>query len=121
MLCVSVVQQADWIALLHLLQFHPMAGSTTPLATPEVTEEHGTGTGDGTEARVIVHNCDCHTYQQVIQLFCSFIPGMTPAKAFELAYKIDHDGQAVVYTGEWKEAETIAKKLADGGLRVAVQ
>ncbi len=93
----------------------------TPLSTPDTTEDLSTGLGDGTEARVIVHNCDCHTYQQVIQLFCAVIPGMTPAKAFELAYKIDHDGQAIVYTGEWKEAEIIAKKIADGGLRVVVQ
>jgi ATP-dependent Clp protease adaptor protein ClpS len=46
---------------------------------------------------------------------------MTPTKAFELAYKIDHEGQAVVFTGEWKEAEAIAKKIAEAGLRVVVQ
>ena len=98
-----------------------MAESPTPVATPLTTEAPSTGTGDGLEARVVVYNCDCHTYQQVIALFCQFIPGMNPSKAFELAWKIDHQGEAVVYEGTWKQAEEIAGKLAGGGLRVAVQ
>lgn len=98
-----------------------MTESGSTLATPETAEEQTTGTGEGFEARVIVYNCNCHTYQQVIQLFCEAIPGMTPAKAFELAWKIDHQGSAVVYEGEHKKAEKIAKQLAGGGLRVAVQ
>jgi ATP-dependent Clp protease adaptor protein ClpS len=98
-----------------------MPSPSTPLATPETIENSSTGSSNETEARVVVYNCDCHTYQQVIQIFCATIPGMTPKKAFELAYKIDHEGQAVVFTGEWKEAEVIAKKIAEGGLRVVVQ
>lgn len=94
---------------------------STPLVNPETIEHVATGSSNKTEARVIVYNCDCHTYQQVIQIFCSVIPGMTPTKAFELAYRIDHEGQAVVFTGEWKEAEAIAKKIGEGGLRVVVQ
>jgi ATP-dependent Clp protease adaptor protein ClpS len=91
------------------------------LATPETIEDLTTGTGDGLEARVVVYNCNCHTYQQVIQLFCEAIPGMNPTKAFDLAWKIDHEGSAVVYQGEWKTAEGISKHLAGGGLRVTVQ
>ncbi|HEY5627709.1 MAG TPA: ATP-dependent Clp protease adaptor ClpS [Nitrospira sp.] len=98
-----------------------MAESPTPVATPLVTETPSTGTGDGLEARVVVYNCECHTYQQVISLFCQCIPGMNPSRAFELAWKIDHQGEAVVFEGSWKEAEEIAGKLASGGLRVAVQ
>lgn len=98
-----------------------MPDAPTPVAIPEAIEEQSTGVGDGLEARVIVYNCSCHTYQQVIQLFCEAIPGMTPAKAFELAWRIDHEGSAMVYQGEWKTAEGIAKHLAGGGLRVALQ
>ncbi len=88
----------------------------------EVTEEEtGTGTGLDFEAEIIVHNCDCHTYQQVIELFCRHIPGMTPAKAFELAWKIDNQGSARVYQGPRKLADEIANKLAAGGLRVEVR
>ncbi len=98
-----------------------MAEGPATLSPPETREDLSTGTDDGLEARVIVYNCECHTYQQVISLFCQFIPGMTSARAFELAWKIDHEGEAVVYTGSAKQAEEIGKALAGGGLRVAVQ
>ena len=98
-----------------------MAGIKTPLAPPIPIEIASTGTDVGLDARVIVYNCECHTYQQVIALFCQYIPGMTSSKAFELAWKIDHDGEAIVYSGELAQAEEIAAKLAGGGLRVSVQ
>ncbi len=95
------------------------------LPTAEVTEVTEQETSQGAdrdfEAEVIVYNCDCHTYQQVIDLFCRYIPGMTSSKAFELAWRIDHHGNAQVYQGTQKTAETIAQKLAAGGLRVAVR
>ena len=98
---------------------HETRAST--LETPDVIEESGIGAGEDFEAEVIVYNCDCHTYQQVIALFCQFIPGMTPERAFELAWQIDHHGSATVYRGEEKKAEGIAKHLATGGLRVEVR
>ena len=95
------------------------------LPTTEVTEvteqETVQGAGRDFEAEVIVYNCDCHTYQQVIDLFCRHIPGMTSSKAFELAWKIDHHGNAQVYQGTQKTADKIAQNLAAGGLRVAVR
>jgi ATP-dependent Clp protease adaptor protein ClpS len=98
-----------------------MAGTKTPSAPPLPTEITSTGTGSGLDARVIVFNCECHTYQQVIALFCQCIPGMTSSKAFELAWQIDHDGEAIVFSGLLAQAEEVAAKLAGGGLRVAVQ
>ena len=94
---------------------------TTHTIIPETEEITDVGTGDGLEAKVVVFNCDCHTYQQVVALFCRIIPGMCSSRAFELAWKIDHEGQATVYEGEWKTAELIGTRLAGGGLRVAVQ
>jgi len=98
-----------------------MAGIKTPFATPVPTETTSTDTSAGVDARVIVFNCECHTYEQVIALFCQYIPGMNPTKAFELAWKIDHDGETIVFTGTLAEAEEIAANLGGGGLRVAVQ
>lgn len=95
------------------------------LPATEVTEltkeETGRGTGLDFEAEVIVYNCDCHTYRQVIELFCRHIPGMRPSKAFELAWRIDHQGHASVYQGTQRSADEIAGKLAAGGLRVEVR
>ena len=88
----------------------------------EITEEEtGFETGKDFECEVIVYNCDCHTYQQVIDLFCRFIPGMNSSKAFELAWRIDHQGSARVYQGSRKTAEYIATILAEGGRRVEVR
>jgi len=99
-----------------------MASATPIPETTEIIEEDtGLGTGSDFEAEVIVHNCDCHTYQQVIDLFCQNIPGMNSSKAFELAWRIDHHGSAEVYAGERKTADTVAQKLAGGGLRVEVR
>ncbi|MDO8546427.1 MAG: ATP-dependent Clp protease adaptor ClpS [Nitrospirales bacterium] len=95
---------------------HPPA---TPL--PETMEELGTLSGDELGARVILYNCDCHTYQQVIDLLCRAVPQMTPSRAFELAYRIDHTGSAVVYEGSLAICERAASILAGGGLRVVVQ
>jgi len=88
---------------------------------PETIEEAGALTDDELGARVIVYNCDCHTYQQVIDLLCRAVPQMTPSRAFELAYRIDHTGSAEVYEGPLKICERVASVLAGGGLRVAVQ
>ena len=98
-----------------------MAGTKTPFAPPVPTETTSIDTGAELDARVIVFNCECHTYDQVIALFCQYIPGMNSTKAFELAWKIDHDGETIVFAGALAEAEEIAGKLAGGGLRVAVQ
>ncbi len=88
----------------------------------EITEEDTAyTTGRDWEAKVIVYNCDCHTYQQVIDLFCRIILGMNPTKAFELAWRIDHQGSAEVFIGERKIADSIARQLAAGGLKVEVQ
>ncbi len=96
--------------------------ATLPSApVPQVLEETTTGTDDELGARVIVYNCDCHTYQQVIDLLCRAVPKMTPTRAFELAYRIDHAGSAEVYSGNHKICEQVAVILADGGLRVVVQ
>ncbi len=88
---------------------------------PETLETTDLGTGKDYEAEVVVFNCDCHTYQEVISMFCQIIPGMTPQKAFELAWQIDHHGSAIVFQGEVKEADNIGNKLAAGGLRIEVR
>ena len=95
--------------------------TATPVFTPEALDTTDGGIGDDLEARVIVFNCDCQTCQQVIALLCKSIPGMNSSRAFELAWRIDHEGQATVYTGERKLAEEIGKQLAGGGFQVGVQ
>ncbi len=89
--------------------------------TPETEETTDIGTGNDFEAEVVVFNCECHTYQQVVDLFCQVIPSMTPKRAFELAWQIDHQGSAIVFQGDIKNADAIGKKIAAGGLIVEVR
>ena len=96
-----------------------MTGGTVEV--PFTQETTDIGTGRDFEAEVIVFNCDCHTYQEVISLFCEIIPGMNPQKAFELAWQIDHHGSATVFQGDKKNADDIGNKLARGGLRIEVR
>ena len=105
--------------MLQCLIMNIMAGKTVD--APYTQETTDLGTGRDFEAEVIVFNCDCHTYQEVISLFCQNIPGMTPHKAFELAWQIDHQGKAIVFQGEIQQADTIGNKLATGGLRIEVR
>jgi ATP-dependent Clp protease adaptor protein ClpS len=96
-----------------------MAGKTVDV--PSTQETTDVGTGRDFEADVIVFNCDCHTYQEVITLFCQIIPGMNQTKAFELAWQIDHQGSAIVFQGTIQQANAIGEKLATGGLRIDVR
>lgn len=105
--------------MLQCLIMDMMAGKTVDV--PYTQETTDLGTGRDFEAEVIVFNCDCHTYQEVITLFCQNIPGMTPPKAFELAWQIDHQGSATVFQGDIKHADEIGNKLARGGLRIEVR
>ena len=109
------------MSLVATIHRHMDTPQSSTLDTPEVTELSDTGVGEGFEAEVIVYNDDYHTYHQVISLFCQIIPGMTPPRAFELAWQIDHEGSARVFQGDQKQAHGIAKQLAAGGLRVEVR
>ena len=95
--------------------------SSESVAIPEVIERENTGSGEGLEGRVILFNCDCHSYDDVIQLLCQAVPGMTPSRAFELAWTIDNTGQAEVFSGPLGTCNEIAASLGAGGLRVQVQ
>jgi len=118
---IMILRHLSTIGRMRIVRHHIMAIFPT-IEVQEITEKDtDLGTGTDFEAEVIVHNCDCHTYQQVVDLFCRFIPDMTSTRAFELAWQIDHQGSAQVYQGSKKMADNIAAKLASGGLRVEVR
>lgn len=59
---------------------------------------------------VIVHNCDCHTFDDVIVAFVRII-NMNPAEASQKAFEIDYHGRAVVATVHEELAELYADRL----------
>jgi ATP-dependent Clp protease adaptor protein ClpS len=70
--------------------------------------------------QAVLYNCDCHTYAQVIQQLMLAI-GCSRDQAYELAWIVDHHGQASVYFGEKAECERVVHILRDIGLRAEVE
>ena len=70
--------------------------------------------------QVVLYNCDCHTYAQVIQQLMLAI-GCSRDHAYELTWIVDHHGRASVYLGEKAECERVVRILRDIDLRADVE
>jgi ATP-dependent Clp protease adapter protein ClpS len=67
----------------------------------------------------VLWNCDCHTFEQVARqlgkaLGCSYDEGMA------IAWRVHHDGRAVVRVAPRAECERVAGILAEIGLQTSV-
>jgi ATP-dependent Clp protease adaptor protein ClpS len=69
--------------------------------------------------RVIVLDDDVNTYQHVVECLVRYIPGMGPDRAWELARRIDTEGQADVWSGPKEQAELYHQQLGAEGLTMA--
>ena len=91
---------------------------------PEVisVEDIETEVDDGLDMpwQAVLYNCDCHTYEEVIQQLMLAI-GCSREEAYELAWIVDHHGRAAVYTGEKPDCERVVRILRDIGLRAEVE
>jgi len=67
----------------------------------------------------ILHNCDCHTFEEVVRQLMKAI-GCSEAEGWEIAWRIHNTGQAVVKVGGEDECVRAAGILAEIGLRVSV-
>jgi ATP-dependent Clp protease adapter protein ClpS len=61
---------------------------------------------------VIVHNCDCHSFDDVIVGLVRIV-GMSFREAARKAAEVDHFGRAVVATTHKEAAEMYAARLHD--------
>lgn len=57
--------------------------------------------------KVILYNCDCHSFDEVIHRL-QVATGCTQAKAEQIAEEAHHRGRAIAYTGEEAECERVA-------------
>jgi ATP-dependent Clp protease adaptor protein ClpS len=87
--------------------------------TQQHTKPQTKDPSEGVGVRVILYNCECHTFDSVITQLMRAI-GCTHAAARRFAYLIHLNGQATVYTGTQEACDTVADVLADIGLRVRV-
>jgi ATP-dependent Clp protease adapter protein ClpS len=93
------------------------------LATERVAPD--TDVEDVTESAVappwmtILHNCECHTFEQVVRQLQKAI-ACTEAKGWEIAWQVHNTGKAVVKVGPEAECVRVGNILASIGLVVTV-
>ena len=102
------------------LPARPVA-TTAPLPTPKRLGEPRVTVHWLPPHKVVVHNNDHNTYEQVISILMQAVPGMTVAMAIEHAHTIDETGSTVAFTGMVDEAESIAAKIRTIGITVTVE
>jgi ATP-dependent Clp protease adaptor protein ClpS len=71
--------------------------------------------------KVIVLDCQCHSFDDVEHALCRVIPRMTRSRAHEHAWEIHTTGASVVATAALEQAELFCSQLATYGLRVTVE
>lgn len=71
--------------------------------------------------KVIVHNNDHNTFDEVIAVLMAAVPGLGLEAAIGFTYEIHLTGAAVVFVGDVEEAENCARKIRAIGLKVTVE
>lgn len=71
--------------------------------------------------KVVVLDCNCHTFDDVELALCRVIPGMTRQKAHQHAWEIHTTGASVVARAPKERAEHFQAQLAARGLRVTIE
>jgi ATP-dependent Clp protease adaptor protein ClpS len=95
----------------------PDATTTRPETLPQdVTDEL---TAVAPPWMTILHNCDCHTFEQVVQQLMKAI-GCSEERGWELAWEVHNTGRAVVKVGPETECVRVGNILAAIGLVVTV-
>lgn len=71
--------------------------------------------------KVVVHNNDHNSFDEVIAILMAAVPGMGLETAIGHTYEIHLTGAAVVFVGDIEEAETCARTIRSIGLKVTVE
>jgi len=66
---------------------------------------------------VILYNCDCHTYDDVINILMKAIQ-CSADDAYKIAYEVDTKGSSVCFRGNRKECERVHNIIASIKLQV---
>jgi ATP-dependent Clp protease adaptor protein ClpS len=71
--------------------------------------------------KVVVLDCQCHSFDDVERALCRVVPAMSRSKAHAHAWEIHPTGASVVATAPRERAEHMGSQLARFGLRVTVE
>ncbi len=91
----------------------------TPTELPDVEEIDETDVAVAPPWMTILHNCDCHTFEEVVRQLMKAI-ACSEEKGWELAWQVHNTGKAVVKVGPETECVRVGNILASIGLVVTV-
>ena len=87
--------------------------------TPSVDVEETVDEAVAPPWMTILHNCDCHTFEQVVRQLQKAI-ACTEAEGWEIAWQVHNTGKAVVKIAPEPECVRVGNILAAAGLVVTV-
>ena len=90
-----------------------------PADAPEVEQVERTEEVLAPPWMTILHNCECHTFEQVEDQLIKAIH-CTLSRARAIAYEVHTKGQSIVYEGPRERCEAVADVLGSIGLLVKV-
>src|SRR5437773_11828420 len=88
-------------------------------AVPETEVEEITGAEVSPPCMTILHNCDCHTFEQVVKQLQKAI-ACSEAEGWDIAWQVHNTGKAVVKIAAEAECVRVGNILASIGLVVTV-
>jgi len=91
----------------------------SPVEAPESREIDRAKTAAAPPWMTILHNCDCHTFEEVVRQLIKAI-ACSEERGWELAREVDSSGKAVVKVGPEVECVRVGNVLASIGLVVTV-
>ena len=86
---------------------------------PELDELDLTDAAVGPPWMTILHNCNCHTFEEVVRQLMKAI-ACSEAEGWEIAGRVHNTGRAVVKVGAEEECVKVGNILAEIGLIVTV-
>ena len=87
--------------------------------SPQVDDLEATDVAVAPPWMTVLHNCDCHTFEQVVRQLMKAI-GCSEDRGWELAWEVHNTGRAVVKVGAETECVRVGNILAAIGLVVTV-
>jgi ATP-dependent Clp protease adaptor protein ClpS len=85
----------------------------------EKKAEESVGGGGREPWKVVLFNCDCHTFDEVENVVMK-ATRCTLSRARQISNEVHHRGSAVVYDGPLERCEAVADVIGSVGLRVKV-
>lgn len=93
--------------------------SATPLEAPDIEQEDREDVALAPPWITILHNCDCHTFEDVVKQLIKAI-ACSEDRAWEIAWEVHNTGKAVVKVGPETECVRVGNILSATGLVVTV-